>query len=101
MHPAAETAIGARDYILAADGVRVSEDAIGHESRMLDDVGGMADDAGNEDLAVRQFDFPPKLVLVLVPDVAGLDGIGLGLDPEHHVNDVAKRDVCGVRAVPA
>ena len=38
---------------------------------------------------------------MLVPNVAGLDGIGLRLDPEHHVDNVTQRNVGGVRPMPA
>jgi hypothetical protein len=68
---------------------------------MLDNVGGVADDAGNEQLAVRQFDVLPDAPFVLVADVAGFDRVRSGVDAEHQVDDVLQRDVGGVRAVPA
>ena len=68
---------------------------------MLDHVGGVADHAGQDQLVVGQFDVVPHTPLVLVADVAGFKRIGLAVDRQHDVDDVAHRDVGGVRAVPA
>jgi amidophosphoribosyltransferase len=38
---------------------------------------------------------------VRVAHVAGLERKGAGVDPQHHIDDVAERQVCHVRAVPA
>ena len=38
---------------------------------------------------------------VLVAHVAGFERVGAGIDRQHHVDDVAQRNVGGVRAVPA
>ena len=61
----------------------------------------MRDDAGDEDLAVRELDVLPQVILVLVPGVGRLDQVGAGVDLEHDVGDVRERHVVGVRAVPA
>ena len=78
-----------------------AHDAVGDELGVLDDVGGVADDAGQDQLAVGQLGVLPDAPFVLVADVAGLEGVGAGVDLEHDVDDVAHRDVGRVRAVPA
>ena len=52
MDAPAETAIGAGDDILAAHHPGESQDAVGDELGVLDDVGGVADDPRDQDLAV-------------------------------------------------
>src|SRR5882757_6059315 len=49
-----EAAVGAAQHILAADDLGEPNEALRHQLGMLDDVGGVADDAGNELLAGRQ-----------------------------------------------
>ena len=68
---------------------------------MLDDIRGVADDTGQDQLVVRQFDVLPDLPFVLVADIAGLERIGLDVDRQHDIDDVAHRDVGDVRTVPA
>jgi hypothetical protein len=51
------------------------------------------DDAGDQQLAVRQLRLLPHPPLVLVPRVAGLEGIGAGVDAEHNVDDVLQIEV--------
>src|SRR5215472_13327522 len=67
-----ETAIGAGDDVLAADEAREILEAQRDELGMLDDVGRMAEDAGDEDLAFGQSLALPDLPFVLVPGIAGL-----------------------------
>ena len=38
---------------------------------------------------------------MLVPDIAGFERICAGIDGQHHIDDVAHRDVGRVRSVPA
>ena len=68
---------------------------------MLDDVRRVADDARGERLAGRQVDVLPDAPLVLVARVGVLVEVGAGVDLEHELQDVAQRDVVGVRSVPA
>ena len=75
MNPAAEAAIGAGDDVLAPYHPGEVEDAVGDDLGVLDDVGGVADDARDEDFSVGQLDVSPDFPLVLVPDVAGLDRV--------------------------
>ena len=57
-----------------------AQDPLGDKLRMLDQIGGVADDARQQDLAVRQLDVVPQLPFVLVAHVAGLERIALRLD---------------------
>src|SRR4030095_8240031 len=98
---AAEPTVGAGNDRIASDEASEAADAIGDELGMLDDVGGVADDAGDEDLAGRQLDVFPDSPLVLVAHVAGFEGVRLAVHRQHHIDDVAHRDVGDVRAVPA
>ena len=68
-----------------------AHDAVGHQLRMLQHVGGVADHAGDEDLAVRQLGVLPDLPFVLVAHVAGLDRVGLRLHLEQQVDHVLQR----------
>ena len=68
---------------------------------MLDDVCGMADHAGNEQLAFRQLRRLPDAPFMLVAHVSGFHRIGACIDAQHQVDDVLQRDVRRMRAVPA
>ena len=101
MDAAAEAAVGGGDDPLPADRAREARDALRHQLRMLDDVGGVAHDARQDDLVLGQHDVVPHLPLVLVADIGGLERVGAALDGQHHVDDVAHRDVGRVGPVPA
>ena len=101
MDAAAEAAIGRGDDALAADEIGEPEDAVGDEIGVLDDVGRVADDPRQDQPIVGQFDVLPDLPLVLMPDIAGLERIGLGVDRQHQLDDVPHRDVGRVRPMPA
>ena len=60
---------------------------------MLNHGGGVGDDAGNEHLAVGQLHVLPHAPLVGVARRGSLDGVGLGLHPEHEVDDVVQAKV--------
>src|SRR5687767_8892997 len=72
-HARAETAVDAGDDVLFADDVGVFHDALRGEARMFDHVGVVADDAGDEDLAVREWYILPHLPLVVVARVGRLE----------------------------
>src|SRR5580700_4304633 len=97
---AGEAAIGAGDDVLAPDDLGKPPDALGDRLGMLDEVRAVRDDAGDQQLAVRQLRLLPRppLVLVLVPGVAGLEGIGAGVDAEQNVGDVLQLQA--VHALP-
>ena len=71
-----EAAIGAGDDVLAPDQPGEAHDALGHQLGMLDDVGGVADDAGDQHLARRQLDAFPHPPFMLVARIGALDDIG-------------------------
>ena len=52
-----------------------ADDALGDELRMLEHVGRVADDAGQDHLAVGQLLVLPHDPLVLVPGVRGLERV--------------------------
>ena len=61
-----ETAIGSCDDIVAADKTRKPDQAFGNPVRMLHDITGMGDHAGNQDFAVREPNPFPKMIFMLV-----------------------------------
>ena len=73
MDAAAETAIRAGDDIFASHHLGEGQDAVGDELGVLDDIGGVADDTGDLDLAVGQFDVLPDPPLMCVTNIAGFD----------------------------
>src|SRR5262245_58164034 len=106
MHPACErslrkAAIGARDPVAASDEPGKPDDALRDQLGVLDDVGGMTDQAGNQHPALRQPDFLPDPPLVLVPRIRHLERIAADSYPQHEIHDVLDRDVVGVWPVPA
>ena len=50
MDAAAQAAVGAGDDVFLADDFSERDDAIGYQFRMLDEIGGVADDTRNQDL---------------------------------------------------
>src|SRR5262244_820541 len=74
-HARAETAVRTGDHVLAADQPGVADDSLGDELGMLHEVAGVADHAGDEDLALRQLHVLPHAPLVLVARVGGLDRV--------------------------
>ena len=73
MDAPAEAAIGAGNDVLAPHDLGESQDAVGDELGVLDDVGGMADDTGDQDLPVGQLDVLPDSPLMRMTNIAGLD----------------------------
>jgi hypothetical protein len=63
MHSPAETAVGAGDNVFSADDVGESDDAIRYQFRVLDEVGGMADDTGDQEFSGGKFHVAPDLEL--------------------------------------
>src|SRR4029077_4398331 len=68
---------------------------------MFDDIGGMADDSGDQKLAGRELDVPPYFPLMLMADVAGFHREGPGAHLEHRRGDVLQRQIGRMRTVPA
>src|SRR5215813_2894901 len=78
--PRTDAAVGACLNVFLADDAGVVNQSLGDQPGCFNQVGRMADDARDQDLAVGEPDVAPDLPLVGVPDVAGLDGVGLGVD---------------------
>src|SRR5262245_65673848 len=93
--------IGAGDHILPADQLGEPDNALRDQLGVLDDVGGMADQAGKQHPALRQPDLLPYPPLVLVSRIRHLERIAADSYPQHEIDDVLDRDVIGVRPVPA
>src|SRR6266851_379698 len=74
--PATQPAVARGDDTLAADQAGETADALGHQLGMLDDVGGMAHHAGQDQLVVWQLGLLPHRPLVLVAHIARFEGIG-------------------------
>ena len=75
-------------------------DALGDEFRMLDHVGGVADDAGDEHFVLRQLDVFPDPPFVLVARIGAFDDEGADIHAEDEIDDVFERHVGGVRPGP-
>src|SRR3989454_4345082 len=72
-----EAAVRPRHHVLAPDDPRVLHEALGHELGVLDEIAGVADDAGDEDLAGGELDVFPHAPLAGGARVRRLDGIAL------------------------
>ena len=93
----AEAAVGAGDDVLAADHLGVLHDAVGDELRMLDEVRGGIDHAGDDGLAVRQLDVLPHLPLVAVARIGAGERHRHRLGLQDDVDDVLQRHVAVMR----
>src|SRR5215469_5633034 len=71
----ADATVGAGLDVLFANDAGVIDQPLGDQAGCLDQVGGVRDHAGDEDLAVGQLDVTPHLPLVRVPHVSGLDRV--------------------------
>jgi hypothetical protein len=69
-----QAAIGAGDHVLAPDDAGKPSDALGDRLGMLDEIGGMGDDTGDQRLAFRQLNPLPDAPFMLVARIGGLKG---------------------------
>src|SRR5262249_21225088 len=99
--PLREAAVRPRHQVLAADEARDAREALCDQLRMLDDVGGVADDAGYQLFPRRQLHALPYAPFVLGARVRALDEIGAGIDLQDQVDDILQRHIAGMRAGPA
>src|SRR5499426_182008 len=99
--PLREAAVDSRDDVLAADQPSVTQDPLGHQLRVLDTIRRVGDDARDEDLAGRELDALPDVILVLVAGVRCLEREGARLDLENDGRNLPQRRVRRVGAVPA
>src|ERR1700722_3514736 len=93
MDTAAKSAIGRSDDTLATHAFRETDNALGDQFRMFHDVGGVTDHARQNDLAFRKLDVLPHVPLVLMAHIAGFERIGLALNSQHDIDDVAHRNI--------
>src|SRR5206468_5653469 len=71
--------------------------SLGHEVRVLDEVGGRVENTGDEDFAGGQLHALEQPPLVRVPRIRGLEGETGGPGGEGDVDDVGEGDVVMVR----
>ncbi len=95
-----QTAIGPRDYTLAPQDLCVPDDPVRYHLRMLDNVGGVANDARDEQFILGQCDLLPDTPFVFVANIAGFDGICSRLNAQHEIDDVPQRNIGRMRPVP-
>src|ERR1051326_610736 len=95
----AKTAVGAGDDSVAAEQFGEAHDALCHQLRMFDIIGGRVDNAGQKDFISRQRDFGPHGPLMLMPRVGGFERNGLGFDAKNGFEHLVERNVMGVRAL--
>ena len=93
-----KAAVGAGDHPVAADDRGVAPDPLCDEARMLDEVVGRIDDAGNEDRVVGDRGVLPVPPLVVVARVGSLEEDRLRPSPEQGIENLRDRDVVRVRA---
>src|SRR5205823_11504253 len=67
MRAAAEAAVAAGDDVFLADALGEALDPLRDNLGMLDDVGRMRDDAGDEDLSGWKFHVTPNRIFMLMP----------------------------------
>src|SRR5262245_13083122 len=101
MNAATQAAVGAGDDVFPADEFSELNNPIGDQFGVFDQIGGVADDTRNQDLAGRKFHVAPDFVFMFVADIAGFDQVRLGVDTEHDIDDIAQREIGGVRTMPA
>jgi hypothetical protein len=76
MDTAPEAAIGRRDDTFPADNIGEPKQPLGDEFGMFHHVGGVTDNARQNELAVRQLDVLPDRPFVLMADVTGFKRVG-------------------------
>src|SRR6267143_4301608 len=92
-----EAAVGARDHPLASDDLRVADEALRDQLRVLDEVGRGVEHARDDHAVVGQADLAEHDPLVLVARIGALEGQGLGLGLQRDRQELAQRDVPVVR----
>src|SRR5215472_17747933 len=96
-----EAAIGAAHDVFAASDLRQADDALGNEFRVLDDIGGVADHAGDQNLSGLKLHGLPYAPLVSVAGIGGLERIMAGANLQQQSDNVFERHVERMGSVPA
>src|ERR1041384_1699543 len=97
----ADAAIRAGHDILAADELRVAHETLRDQVGMLDDIGAMADDAGDQHRILGPFHILEDGPFMLVPRIRGFDRVGARAHRKNDIDDVAQGDVLDMRAMRA
>src|SRR5262249_14993101 len=93
-----KAAIGAGDYPLTTDDVGIVANALGHEPRVLNEIGRRVDHSWDQHLVVGNAGLFQVLPLVLMAGVGGFEAEPRRLRLEAGVDDFCQGDVVGVRA---
>src|SRR5882672_4684407 len=88
-----EATIGSRDHALPADDLRVPDEALRDQLRMLDEVGRRVQHARDDHPVVRQTDLAEHDPFVLVTRVRALEGQGLGPRLQGDRQELSQRDI--------
>src|SRR5215475_2461185 len=96
-----KAAVGTGKHVFPPDELRKPHDALRHQLGMLDQVGRMGDNAGDEDRSFRRLDVLPHGPFMLMAYVRRFEKIGTGLDLEKKRLDVLDGDVGAMRSMPA
>src|SRR5215510_11567253 len=92
-YPCAQPTIRAGDYLLTAHQMSIFDETLGYQLRMLDEIRGVAYDAGNEYLPLGQLDIFPHAPLMFVARIGRLNRIAHRLDLQDEVHNIPEGDV--------
>ena len=98
-HERPEAAIHAGDHAVSTNDVGVAADPLRDQSRVFNKVRGGIDHAWNQDLLVWNLDRLQVLPFVLVTRVGAFETQRLRAGLEANIDDLAEREVVGVRAL--
>src|SRR5690349_9171047 len=94
--PLGKAAIGSGNEIFTSDESRQPHDPFGDEFGMFDHIGGMADDARNEQAVRWQLGRFPHPPFMFMARIGALDDIGPDLHAQNQIDDVFERNVGGM-----
>jgi hypothetical protein len=72
----------AGDDVFLADEISERYESIGYQFRVLDEIGGVADDTRNQDLASGEFHVAPNFDFMFATDVAIVENVKAELAPK-------------------
>jgi hypothetical protein len=74
-----KAAVAARNHALSSDPFSKTDDSLGNQLWVLNDVAAVGDHAGNQYFSFGQLDVFPYPVLVLMTGICRLEGISAGV----------------------
>lgn len=77
MNTTSESTVRGCHYVLPANHVGITDDAVGHYLRVFQNACGVADYARYKYLAIRYLRVTPDLPLMFMSHVSGFDGVRL------------------------